>query len=310
MNKNLFKTCLILLLLSLSFVGHAGEIIKPFVLGSDEAGKVADKIAVVKAELQQNGFTIAGEYSPYAGTHIIIITNDQLLKAAASHDRAGYIAAQRVALTQREGNVQVSYTYPPYMAGAYWIKSGLGDVVNKLKSALGFKQLYGPATGKTVEELNKYHYMFGMEYFDDELELASYGSHQQAVEAVEKNLAAGNMGATKIYRIDIPGTEQTLIGVGMKKYAKGNIKGNKFMDDEFIMSEIDFKELRSSAHLPYELLIKGAEVEALHARFRIAINFTDLSMMGDNSFMNIMSTPDAIYQTLVKVAGGSNEDEF
>jgi len=80
------------------------------------------------------------------------------------------------------------------------------------------------------------------------------------------------------------------------------------MDDKFIMNEIDFKPLRSTAHLPYELLVRGGKVEALHARFRIAINFPDLSMMGANSFVNIMATPDAIFETLTNVAGGSYED--
>ena len=80
------------------------------------------------------------------------------------------------------------------------------------------------------------------------------------------------------------------------------------MDDKFIMSEIDFKPIRSTAHLPYEILVSGDEAEALHARFRIAINFPDLSMMGDNSFMNIMPSPDAIQEALTEVAGGEVED--
>jgi hypothetical protein len=76
------------------------------------------------------------------------------------------------------------------------------------------------------------------------------------------------------------------------------------------MSEIDFKEIRSTAHLPYEMLVTDDEVEALHARFRIAINFPDLSMMGSNSFMNIMPTPDAIKASLTEAAGGELEEEF
>ena len=76
------------------------------------------------------------------------------------------------------------------------------------------------------------------------------------------------------------------------------------------MSEIDFKDVRSTAHLPYEILVTGDEVEALHARFRIALNFPDLSMMGANSFLNIMPTPDAIRDSLTKVAGGTIEEDY
>ncbi len=312
MNNMLSRILPIFLFLLISFTVitqvNAEEKMLPFALGANEAGKLSDKTAAVKSALEKNGFTIAGDYSPFAGIHIIVVTNEQLKKAGASHDRAGYIAAQRVSLTERDGKIQVAYTNPLYMAAAYQVETDLTDVTGKLKSALGFERFYGPAEGKTVKQLNDYHYMFGMEYFDDYMTLAEYSSHDEAVKTLEKNLAAGNTGAFKVYRIDIPGTEQVLIGVGMKKYTKGGAKGNKYRDETYIMSEIDYKDIRSSAHLPYEVLVRGDEIEALHARFRIAINFTDLAMMGDNSFMNIMSTPGAIKELLTKVAGGEEEE--
>ena len=55
---------------------------------------------------------------------------------------------------------------------------------------------------------------------------------------------------------------------------------NKYMDDKYIMSEIDFQDVKSTAHLPYDILVSGNKVYALYARFRIAISFPDLSMMG------------------------------
>jgi hypothetical protein len=76
------------------------------------------------------------------------------------------------------------------------------------------------------------------------------------------------------------------------------------------MTEIDFKPIRSTGHLPYEILVTGSEVEALHARFRIAMNFPDLSMMGANSFMNIMPSPDAIMESLTLGAGGEFDQDF
>ncbi len=72
----------------------------------------------------------------------------------------------------------------------------------------------------------------------------------------------------------------------------------KYMDDRFIMSEIDFRDIKSTAHLPYEILVSGNKVYALYARFRIAIDFPDLAMVGANSFVNIMKTPDAIESAL------------
>lgn len=287
-------------------VQAAGEMM-PFVLGSNISGEVADKVANVKKALKDNGFKIAGDYSPYKDAHIIVVTNSMLKKAAASHDRAGYVAVQRVSITKMGDKVQIAYTNPKYMAAAYRVDVDLTKVGDSLKAALGYIKAYGPKQGLNEGELNEYHYTFGMEYFDEANELASYPSKKKAIKVVEKNLKSHVAGVFKVYRIDIPGTKQTLFGVGMKKMAKN---GNKYMDDGYVMSIIDFKDTRSTAHLPYEILVRGGEIEGLNSRFRIAMNFPDLSMMGDNSFMGIMASPDAIRIAMTKVAGGTLDDEF
>ena len=302
--KSLYSFIFALAIGLLATAAQAGKTYLPFVLASNDAGTIADKLEGTKSALESNGFEIAGEYSPFAGAHIIVVTNDELKKAAASHDRGGYVAAQRISLTEMGGKTQISYTNPYYMAKAYHVKSSLPATSAALKKALGFTKNYGPAKGLDDDDLESYHYTFGMEYFDEPLELAS-ASHDKLISTIEKNLGAQKAGTMQVYRIDIPGTKQTLIGVGMK----ASNEDGKYMDEKFIMSEIDFKPIRSTAHLPYEILVKGNEAEALHARFRIAINFPDLSMMGDNSFMNIMPTPDAIKETLTAVAGGSSSDD-
>jgi len=280
---------------------------KPFILASTDSGDITDKIDGVKSALGGKGFEIVGEYSPYPSAHIIIVTNEALKKAAASHDRAGYVAAQRATITKVGDQVQIAYTNPVYMAAAYRVKDDLSGVADALEAALGAEKEYGPEEGLTAKELEKYHYTFGMEYFDEPNDLASYNSYKEAVAAVEKGLAAHKGNTAKVYRIDIPGSKQTVFGVTMAAVGE---TGNKYMDETFIMTEIDFKPLRSTGHLPYEILVRGSEVEALHARFRIAMNFPDLSMMGANSFMNIMPSPDAIRESLTRVAGGELEDDF
>ncbi len=283
----------------------AGEM-KPFILGSTGAGTVADTVAEVKKSLVDNGFTVAGEYSPYEAAHVIVVTNKVLKKAAASHPRAGYAVGQRVTVTKVGDQVQVAYTNPAYMIAAYQISRDVSAVTASLKTALGSIKEYGSEKGLSAAKLKKYHYTFGMEYFDEPYSLATYDNYREAVAAVEKGLAAKKGGATKVYRIDIPGTRQTVFGVAMSS----DKTNNKFMDDGFIMTEIDFKDVRSTGHLPYEILVSGDEVEALHARFRIAVNFPDLSMMGANSFMNIMPTPDAIQDSLTKAVGGTIEEDY
>lgn len=287
-----------------SMVANAAGEMKPFILGSTGTGAITEKIAEVKLALTGNGFEVVGEYSPYEAAHIIIVTNDTLKKVAGSHERGGYVAGQRVAITKVGEQVQVTYTNPAYMAAAYHIKGDVSSVANALKAALGSIKEYGMEEGMDAKEISKYNYTFGMEYFDEPYSLAEYNSYEEAVAAVEKGLAAQAGGTTKVFRIDIPGQKQTLFGVGLSSEKVGN----KYMDDTFIMSEIDFKDVRSTAHLPYDILVTGDTVEALHARFRIAINFPDLSMMGSNSFMNIMPSPDAIKEALTKAAGGTVDE--
>ena len=76
------------------------------------------------------------------------------------------------------------------------------------------------------------------------------------------------------------------------------------------LSKIDFKKIKSTGHLPYEIMISKGKVYALPAEFRIALSFPDLSMMGSNSFASIMCAPSAIQEALtVGVGGEYNPDE-
>ena len=137
----------------------------------------------------------------------------------------------------------------------------------------------------------------------DRLLLAEYANYADAIAAVEKNLVAKVGGVSKVYRIDLPGLEKTIIGVKMSGPEDNDCSG-----DQYIMSRIDFKAMKSSGHLPYEMVVSGGNVYALPAEFRIAISFPDLSMMGSNSFASIMCAPSAIEEALTAAAGGALEE--
>jgi uncharacterized protein (DUF302 family) len=272
----------------------AEAILKPFVLASKSAGTATEKSAEVRAALTAAGFAVVGEYSPYAGSNIIIITNDELKKNAAASEFGGYGAVQRVSITEAGKEVQVSYTNPVYMSHVYRMQGDLSNVAATLAGTLGKVEEFG-ARGMNAKQARKYHYTFGMEYFDEPSELETYGSYEEAVQAVDAKLSNNKNGVSKVYRVDVPGKQESVFGVAMK--GSGD---SKYMDDRFIMSEIDFRDVKSTAHLPYDVLVSGNKVYALYARFRIAINFPDLSMMGKNSFMNIMQAPEAIKGALQK----------
>lgn len=295
----LSKIIFTLFALLLTISAYASEKLKPFILASNAPGDAAAIAADTKSKLTGAGFEIVGEYSPYDGTNIIIVTNDALKKNAAATDMGGYGAVQRISVTDKDGSVQVAYTNPVYMANAYQLKGDLSDVAAALEKALGKQQAYGSKKGLDADDLRGYHYMFGMPYFDEPDVLADHTNYDVAIKAVEAGLAAGKGGASKVYRVDIPGKQQSVFGVAMTE---------GMSSDATIMKEVDFMDIRSTAHLPYEMLVdKDGKVYALSAKFRIAMSFPDLSMAGEHSFMGIMASPDAIKEALAQAAGASKK---
>lgn len=284
-----------LLLFSISNAAADDAKLKPFVLASKGAGKVAEKSEQAKTALIAGGFTVVGDYSPYPDANILIVTNEELKKNAAASEHGGFGAIQRVSVTKVNDEVQVSYTNPIYMANVYRMKGDLSSVAAGLAAALGKVEEFG-AQGMNAGQARKYHYMLGMEYFDEPSVLAEYASYEEAVQSVDAKLTTNKNGVTKVYRVDVPGKNESVFGVAMKAATAVD----NYMDDKFIMNEIDFRDVKSTAHLPYEILVSGNKVYALYGRFRIAIDFPDLSMMGKNSFMNIMKTPEAISHVLQK----------
>ena len=63
-------------------------------------------------------------------------------------------------------------------------------VLDSLTETLGNSDTCG-ASGKkmTVKKLGKYHYMIGMQRFDDPSELGSFDAYEAALGAVEEGLA-------------------------------------------------------------------------------------------------------------------------
>lgn len=292
---------------------RAAERLKPFELASTTTGDMASVVAKVKQQLSASGFTVLGSYAPYTkatfaqgevvSAEVIGVTNAALQKAAAATPSGGYAAVQRVSVTAvtRQGTtqIQVAYTNPAYMANAYRLGSDLADVTTALGEALGTQQAFGSAKGLTASNLRDYHYKMFMPYFTDADLLATFDSHQQAVSAVQAGLAAHKGGTSEVYQLALPGTEETVFGVALSGPAANACSG-----DQYVMSRIDFQPIKSTGHLPYEVLVVGNKVYALAAKFRIAINFPDLSMMGAHSFVSIMCAPGSIHKALKAATAG------
>lgn len=282
------------LLATLVFSSFAmADELKPFILAKTVNGDLAGAVADTKAALQGQGFTLAGDYAPYADAHVIVVTSDELKAAAAKSENGGFGAAERVSVTKVGDAIQVAYANPAYTAAAFRMEGDLAGVSAKLAKALGNQESFGVKQGLSEKKLRKYHYMIAMPYFDDVDKLASFDSHAAAVAQIEKNLAAGTAGATQVYRIDIPGKEETVFGVAISS-GEGA--------DKTVMPITDTDNLKHTAHLPYEILVTGNEAIALPGKFRIAVSFPDLGM---GTFMKISNAPGAIRDVLSAVAGGN-----
>ena len=281
----------VLLVLAIPCIFAADGVLKPYFLAANLEGDLESNLETIGKKLTDQNFEILGNYTPYENVRIIIVTNDALKNNAAASEFGGYGAVQRIALTKVEDNIQLTYTNPVYMAHVYRLKSDLSDVAAQLKEALGSLKEFGSEEGLPVKKLRKYHYMMAMPYFDDPLELAEFDTHDKAVAAVEKGLAAGLGGTIPVYKVEIPGKDEVLFGVGLKDGSGA---------DSTVMGTCDKGEIKHSAHLPYELLVSKGDVYALHGKFRIAQSFPDLTM---GTFMKIVGAPGSIKDSLKAVTG-------
>ena len=292
-----------LLMMAVLFTANAvakDSTYKPFVVASVSSGTLADQTQSTIAALEGAGFEVAGQYSPLEGTNIVVVTNNELKKIATMSDRGGYAAGQRVSISEAGDNIEVAFMNPVYIQYGYRLKGDMKPVYDSLVATLGNVKFCGATDKKmTAKKLGKYHYTIGMQYFDDPSELGSFDSYEAAIAAVESGLAKTGDALTQVYRIDIPGKQQTVFGVGMKMSNEDEMD----LDSEFQMGVVDFEGCKKRAYFPYEVLVDGKNVEALHMRFRMAMHFPNLSMMGGHGFTKLMSAPGVIEDALVEMVG-------
>jgi hypothetical protein len=270
---------------------------RPFVLASVSDDGLEARTQTTLQALKDAGFRIAGTHGPVADSLVIVATSDELLAVAAASDRGGYAAAQRISVTERNGRTEVAYVNPLYLQYAYRLEADMQPVADALAGALGSVETFGSEKGLTAKKLGKYNYMIGMQKFDDRSELGRFGSFEEAVAAVSAGLAQPGDALSQVYRIDIPGKQQAVIGVAMK----ATNEEEQPIDEAFQLSIVDFEGYAKTAYFPYEILVSGDEAEALHMRFRMAVHFPDLPMMGAHGFTKLMSSPGATEEALERV---------
>lgn len=269
---------------------------QPFVLASVNDSSLAAQTQATIDALKGAGFTLAGEYSPIENANVLVITSPALLEAAAASPKGGYGAGERVSVTERDGKTEVAFVNPLYIQHAYRMDADLQELYKQLSAVLGNMETFGAEKKMTASKLEKYHYMMAMPYFDDPMKLGTFGDHEAAIAAVESGLSAEGDALSLVYRIDIPGKNQTVFGVGMK--ATTDEKDEVEIDSAHQLAIVDFEGYSKVAYFPYEILVDGNEVEALHMKFRMAVHFPDLSMTGAHGFTKLMAAPGATKDVL------------
>ena len=273
--------------------------LKPYILGAQSTANLQVAREQTRTALADAGFNILGAYAP-AGDEtrwVLVFNAPEMIEAVQTvGELTGFALALRVALTVSAGGVDISYTNPIYWGNAYFQKAypeiarAYVAVDKKLQQAMAglgtVKNLpFGSEDGLTAKDLRHYHYMFGMEYFEDVVELNSFSSYQVAKSIIDSKLSKG--GDTKlVYAYELPGKDLKLYGIALS--------GDT--GEEHFLPIIDIASPRATAFLPYEILLKGNQAFMLHGRYRIALSFPDLSM---TTFGKIMSTPGDI-ETLMR----------
>ena len=280
-------------------ISSYSQTLKPYILGATSNGSIDEIKIQVKSGLEGAGFTVVGEYMPVedASRWVIIISHPALDNAVKTvGGLTGFASTLRFAVTKEESIVNISYTNPPYWGNAYFrddfdkvtsdytkVESAFKQAVAKIGETKG--TAFGSEKGEEIKDLRKYHYMFGMPYFDETKDFGDFDTHEAAIAIIEKSIKWGKPGVKLVYRHDVPGTRLTLYGFELTgEEGEGNF-----------MPKIDLATPKHTAFLPYELLVMDNEVHMLHGRFRIALSFPDLTM---GTFTKIMSTPGDIQDLL------------
>jgi len=303
---SLFCAFFFVTMTSQSFAASKVEKFKPFVLANVSLEEDFQSLVnETRKNLVANGFQLVGEYEPYSDSFVknakvLIVTSPELLDIAKASHNGGFAAPWRVAITQTQKNTQVSYVNPLYIKHAYHLDGDMHKVADQFKLALGEQKHFGSKNGLSARKLAKYRYTIGMERFHNVYLLAQHDSHSKAISVLEAKLADNKHGLGQVYRLDID-DNTSIFGISRK----GPDLSYRYVDDHYIMQTVDFKEHKGTAYLPYEIMVKDNQIIALHMRFRMALHYPDLSMMGKHSFMTLRPSPKEIAWAFGNVARAS-----
>ena len=283
---------LIALLFSFTDV-QAQKISAYYKVGTVSGTMTEVKTQVVNA-LKAKDFKIFGSYSPAGNSSYkaIAFTRSDIYRITLiGKDQRALASILKVGLYKTTKGIEVSLLNPEYIFNAYLgdkitaNESKLQKITQDVKDALkAIGTDFTPFGGElTKKELQKYHYMMGMPYFDDSVELNTFASFEEGVKKIEANLSAKKGKTVKVYRLKFDKSKIAIYGVGLLNKEKG---------EAIFLPKIGTKHV---AALPYEILLLNNKAIMLHGKYRLALHWPELTM---GQFMKIVSTPGDIEDML------------
>lgn len=290
--KSLFKSLIIVVALLLSINAKSQDKLFAYYKVTT-SGTVQDVAAKLKAQLKTHEFMYLGAYHPEgkSNMYVIAFTKKQLYALAIyGKTHKALASVLKFGIIKKGNTVTVSLLNPEYIFYAYFrnttgsydkLKVISNETHEILKSVgSGFKGFGGQLS---KNELKKYHYMMGMPYFTDPVELNEMPSFEKACETIEKNLNAGKGKTARVYRLKFNKSQIAIYGVALKDKEDGEASFLPVIGEDHI------------AAMPYELIVIGKKVMMLHGKYRLALHWPELSM---GQFMKIVSTPGYIEDTM------------
>ena len=253
------------------------------------SGTVSDAKTKLKEKIKENGLTYLGGYNPQGKSNMytLVFTNKKLYGTALyGKTHKAMACIMKFGIMKKGNTVTVSLLNPEYIFNAYFRKTTnsydklkvLSDEIHAILKTMGTNyQGFGGQLSKT--ELKKYHYMMGMPYFTDPVDLNEMASFEDACTKIEANLKAGKGNTAKVFRMKFSKSEIAIYGVALKNKSEG---------EAYFLPTIGENHI---AAMPYEIVVVGKKVMMLHGKYRLALHWPELSM---GQFMKIVSTPGDI----------------
>ena len=231
----------------------------------------------VSENLNKAGFEVLGTYLVNKKNKLqtVVFTNDTLKKMANKPGR-GFAAIGRILIDEK--NAKISISNPVYFGKAFMQDSADYKEMVSVKNALTevFTGLKVTADAWEYDELEDYHFMMGLPYYQDSAVVG-----EGNVASLLKKAEGYKKGKMHLFTLKLA-ENKYLVGY---KVAKRTAKFPEKIGTD------------KAGLLPYTILIENDEARVLAPKFYIAVSYPKLSM---GEFMKIATVPGAIESDLSK----------